>query len=545
MLLVISVSLFAQKNKTVINTVSQPSQPKLVIGLVVDQMRWDYLYKFSELYGNAGFKRLLKQGYSCDNTMITHMPTYTSVGHAGIFTGSYPSIHGIVGNFWVEKVSGKFTYCVGDSTVSSVGTQNEEGKMSPRNMLANTITDELRMSNNFKSKVVGISLKDRGAILPAGHSANAAYWFDDKEGNWISSSYYMNELPNWVTRFNDLKLPENYVSKEWNMLLPAASYSLSTPDKESYEGLIPGEKTTTFPHQINLDKEKRFLAFKYTPSGNTFTLDFAKAAIENEQLGKGSVTDFLTISLSSTDYIGHAYGPNSVEIEDTYLRLDLDMAAFLNYLDSSYGKNNYLLFLSSDHGVAHNPDFLKEHNMPAAKFDAKEMIKEINDSLEKKFSVKGGIARYDNFQLYVNYNAFRDKEDSESIENVAIVNYVIQLLNRKPYILEAYNLHNLSNINLQEPLKQISLNSYYSQRSGDIQVIPRPNFFDGGKTGTTHGDWNPYDTHIPLVFFGWHIAQGRTHVETHMTDIAPTLAALLNIQMPNGCVGKVIEQVIE
>ena len=521
------------------------TRPKLVIGLVVDQMRWDYLYKFSALYSNTGFKRLLKEGFTCDNTMITHMPTFTAVGHAGIYTGSYPSIHGIVGNNWIDKMSGKYIYCVSDSTVTSVGTDNDEGKMSPRNMLANTITDELRISNNFKSKVIGISLKDRGSILPAGHSANAAYWFDDKQGNWISSSYYMKALPDWVNVFNALKQPEGFVNKEWNLLYPASSYSLSTADQQGYEGTITGEKTTTFPHLLNLDKEKKYVAFKSTPYGNTFTLDFAKTAIQNENLGKGTVPDFLTISLSSTDYIGHVFGPNSMEIEDTYLRLDNDISDFLKYLDSSYGKNNYLIFLTSDHGVAHNPEFLKQNKMPAGKFDAKEMIKEINDSLEVKFNVKNGILKYENFQLYINYNAFRDKQDTESVENISIVNYVIQLLNKKPYTLEAYYLHDLSNINIGEPIKQMSLNSYYSQRSGDVQVIPMPNYFDGNKTGTTHGDWNPYDAHIPLVWYGWNIKPGRTHHEVHMTDIASTLAALLDIQMPNGSVGKVIEEVIK
>jgi hypothetical protein len=262
-----SVCLFGRFNEHFIsteknvNTKTDPVlvHPKLVVGIVIDQMRWDYLYKFSELYLNTGFKRLLNEGFSCDNTLITHMPTFTAVGHAGIYTGSYPSIHGIVGNNWIDKMSGKYMYCVGDSSVSSVGTDNDEGKMSPKNMLSNSITDELRMSNNFKSKVIGISLKERGAILPAGHSANAAYWFDDKKGNWISSSYYMKELPNWVNNFNSLKQPENYVNKEWNLLFPETYYSLSTSDQENYEGTIPGEKSSTFPHILNNDQEKNML----------------------------------------------------------------------------------------------------------------------------------------------------------------------------------------------------------------------------------------------------------------------------------------------
>lgn len=538
--LLLLTSLQPQAQNKSQTKITSPEKPKIVIGLVVDQMRWDYLYKFQSLYGNNGFKKLLKTGFSCDNTLITHMPTYTAVGHTGIYTGSVPALHGIVGNNWYDRSIGKMMYCTEDTSVEGVGTKSDEGKMSPKNLITNTITDELRLSNNFQSKVIGVSLKDRGAILPAGHSANAAYWFDEKEGKWISSTYYMSTLPNWVNRFNEKRLPDAYMSDTWNTLLPLSNYTLSSKDEQAYEGTIPGEKSTAFPHQLSTIKEKKYTAFKFTPFGNSFTLNFAKVAMENEQMGKGAAIDFITISLSSTDYIGHTFGPNSVEIEDTYLRLDRDIATFINYLDSSYGKNNYLLFLTADHGVAHNPSFLNEHHLPGETYSNKDLIKELNDSVFINFQIRDAVTKVENAQVYINDQLFH-----QGACNPVLPSYLVHLiLSKKSFVCHAYDFKNVKPFDVPEPIRSMSMNSYYPSRSGDIQIIPKPNDFDGGKTGTTHGLWNPYDAHIPLVWYGWKINPGRTHIESHMTDIAATLAALLNIQMPNGCVGKVIEEVV-
>ncbi|MEO5781636.1 MAG: alkaline phosphatase family protein, partial [Ginsengibacter sp.] len=238
------------------------TRPKLVIGLVIDQMRWDYLYRYYDLYSTDGFKRLLNEGFSCENTWIPYVPTYTAPGHTCIYTGSVPSIHGIIGNNWFDKNSNKTIYCTDDSTVSSVGSNSAAGKMSPRKLLTTTITDELRLSNNFKSKVIGISLKDRASILPTGHSANAAYWFDTKTGDWITSSYYIHQLPDWMNKFNQRRLPDNYMSKDWNTLLPQSKYELSTDDNKVYERNIPGETTTTFPHKLPGISNLKYDAFE-------------------------------------------------------------------------------------------------------------------------------------------------------------------------------------------------------------------------------------------------------------------------------------------
>ena len=346
------------------NQPKKNSKPKLVIGLVIDQMRWDYLYRFNDLYGNDGFRRLLREGFSYENTMVPYTPTYTAPGHTCIYTGSVPSVHGIAGNTWFDRITNKNVYCTDDSSVNTVGSNSVAGKMSPANMWTTTITDELRLSNNFKSRVFGIAIKDRGAILPAGHSANAAYWFDASVGKWISSTHYMKELPGYVNKFNDGDIAGGYMKTTWNTLLAADKYVQSTVDNKIYESAIPGSQTVTFPHDLSKIVNDKYESFKYTPFAAGFTLEFAKTVVDNEQLGKNGVTDFLAISISSTDYAGHMFGPNSIEIEDTYLRLDRDIAAFLQYLDGKFGKDNYLLFLSADHGVAHIPGFLKEHNIP-------------------------------------------------------------------------------------------------------------------------------------------------------------------------------------
>jgi predicted AlkP superfamily pyrophosphatase or phosphodiesterase len=516
-------------------------KPKLVIGLVVDQMRWDYLYRFSGNYTSGGFKRLLSQGYSFENTLINYTPTYTAAGHTCVYTGSVPAIHGIMGNNWFDKRTGKNIYCTDDSTVLPVGSSSRAGKMSPDNLWASTITDELKMSNNFKSKVIGIALKDRGAILPAGHSANAAYWYDDAAGKFITSSYYMMQLPDWVNNFNNKDLPTGYMAKDWNTLFSIDKYILSTPDDKAYEIPIPGEKKPVFPHRMREIKSGKYSAFKYTPYANSFTFDFAKASIENEKLGAGDVTDFLAVSISSTDYIGHNFGPNSIEIEDTYYRLDNDIADFLLYLDAKLGKGNYLFFLTADHGVAHIPAYLNENKLPGGTFDDYAFVSEINKALSDEFGINNIIQNSQNYQLYLNIAEIQKKGKDEA----AIKKMIIQLLKAKPYIINVFETDKLFQTTLPQPQKEMMANGYNPVRSGDIMFTVKPAYFDGGARGTTHGLWNPYDAHIPNVWFGWKIPKGKSNRETYMTDIAPTVAALLQIQMPNGNVGKVLEEVVK
>ena len=517
------------------NSINQ--KPKLVVGLVIDQMRWDFLYRYNDLYIAGGFKRLLKDGYSCENTLIPYMPTYTAPGHTCVYTGSVPAIHGIIGNNWFDKPTGTSVYCTEDDAVETLGSNSLAGKMSPKNLWATTITDELRLATNFKSKVIGIALKDRGAILPAGHSANAAYWYDGEEGKWISSTYYMKELPVWVNDFNTNDFPAKYMSKSWNLDTAASLYVQSTEDNMKFEGTIMGEAGVVFPHQLASIKTNKYEAFKTTPFASTFTFDFAKTVVKNEQLGNNSVPDFLTVSISSTDYIGHTFGPNSMEIEDTYLKLDKDIAGFLQYLDETVGKDNYLFFLTADHGVAHVPGFLKQHGIPAGVGDDASLLERMNQLVADKMGIKNAISTIMNYQLYLRDFPPNKRKD--------IISFLISELQKQPSIVTAMELEKISDATLPEPQKKMMINGYTPKRSGDIQFVLKPGYFNGGTKGTTHGIWNPYDAHIPLLFYGWNVKQGNTNREIYMTDIAATIAAMLQIQMPSGCVGKVITEVIK
>jgi predicted AlkP superfamily pyrophosphatase or phosphodiesterase len=528
--------LFAQQIK-------KDQKPKLVVGIVVDQMRWDYLYRYYDRYGEGGFKRLLNDGFSCENTFINYLPSYTAVGHTVIFTGSIPAIDGIVGNDWIDQLTGKNWYCTEDTSVQTVGAPGKAGQMSPNNMLVSTITDELRLATNFRSRVVGVSLKDRAAILPAGHTANGAFWFDDASGGFITSTYYMKDLPDWAKKFNANDEPAKLVANGWNTLYPANSYKQSSADNVSWEGKFKGENDPVFPHDMKSIYKDEPGSIRSTPFGNTLTLDFAKAAVNGYNLGNGEATDFLTINCASTDYVGHKYGPNSIEVEDTYLRLDKDFAAFFQFLDQKVGKGNYLLFLTADHGAAHAIGFMKEHQIPADFLVSKKIDVPLNEFLTKKFGIDKLISSSINYHL-----GFDLKKISENnLDFEAVKKATVSFLQKQPGIQFAVDIDNIGNAPIPEPIKTMIINGYNTKRCGPVMIIPDPGWFGGqeGGTGTTHGNWNPYDTHIPLVFMGWNIKHGATNRNIRMSDISPTLAALLHIQMPNGSVGEVIREVLK
>lgn len=521
---------------------SQPTlqRPRLVVGIVVDQMRWDYLYRYhSRFAANGGFKRLMNKGFNCNNTHIPFTPTYTACGHASIYTGSVPAINGITGNNWYDNEKQQFVYCTSDSTVSPVGSTNAAaGKMSPVNLFTTTICDELKLTTNFKSKVVGISLKDRGGILAAGHSADAAYWYDSSTGEWITSTYYMKALPNWVNDFNKKKWVDQYYLKGWNTLYPVNTYTQSTADENNYEVKTMGKN---FPYNLSAFAGKNYNLILGTPYGNTLTTQFSKAAIEKEQLGSDSVTDFLAISYSSTDYIGHSYGPNSIEIEDTYLRLDQELAELLDYLDTRVGKDQYLLFLSADHGAAHNPRFMKDNKMPAGNVDALKLEAALNLALKAKFGADELVIGIINFQVVLNQPVI---ELNAKLKSDEITAWIIKYLSKLEAVSQVFSLDDLETTVLNSTVKNRIANGYYPKRSGQIQIVYKPQWLEGFENGgTTHGLWNPYDAHIPLIFYGWNIQPGIANREMFMTDIAPTLAALLKIQVPNGSIGKSITEI--
>lgn len=525
---------------------SRPNRPRIVVGMVVDQMCWDYLYRYNDRFGEGGFRRLLSEGFNCHNARINYLPAVTAIGHASVYTGSVPSIHGISGNAF--HINGKPTYCTQDNSVSSVGAEpNKAGQMSPRNMLATTITDELRLATNFRSKVVGVAIKDRGAILPAGHSANAAYWLDDASGNFITSTYYMSELPRWAKRFNDQKRTEKLLKEGWKPLYPISSYKESTADDNLFESPWRKDDKPTLPLDTkSLMKEFGLGVIRTTPMGNTLTLEMARAAIEGEALGKTKdQTDFLAISLSSTDYIGHRYGTFAIETEDTYLRLDRELADFFSYLDKTYGKDGYLFFITSDHAAGHNITFLKHNKLPGRSFYRKEAMERLRrvakEFLQSDEEVVKGIS---NYQVVLD----NEKLASMKVNRIDFIQALSAELERMDGVAYAVPAERIGPYTLPDELRMRVTNGFNRHRSGQIFIILHPGWaFNSSENprGTDHSVWSPYDTHIPLIFMGHGIKAGHLYREVHMTDIAPTLSFLLQTQLPSGAIGKPILELMK
>lgn len=525
---------------------SKHDRPKIVIGMVVDQMCWDYLYRYYDQFGEGGFRRLMNEGFNCENTRINYIPSVTAIGHSTVYTGSVPSIHGIAGNYFFEDGQGK--YCTGDKNEIAVGVEPcRAGQMSPRNLKTTTITDELRLATNFRNKVIGIAIKDRGAILPAGHSANAAYWFDDKSGNFITSTYYMQELPKWLQKFNKRKLAKKYLKQKWSLLKDEEAYTASSEDANDFEGsFVKGEQATLPVNLKKLSKKHGYGLIRTTPFGNQLTLDLAKATLEAEEMGLGEETDFLTISLSSTDYVGHRFGTFARETEDTYLRLDRQLEKFFDYLDKTYGKNEYLFFLTADHAAAHNVTFTEAHKLPGRAWKRAEVLSRLQILCQEVTGTKEKlILEMMNYQIFFN----EKKIDELHIDRDKLYKAVSSYLEKEEAVNYAVIAKDVELKTLPTEIKMRVVNGYNLKRSGAIFVVLNAGWYahDGKAkaTGTSHAVWSPYDTHIPLIFMGKNIKAHKLYRETYMTDIAPTLAFLLKTQLPSGCIGKPITELLE
>ncbi len=508
---------------------TQLDRPRLTVGIVIDQMRYDYLYRFYDNYGEGGFKRLMK-GVNFHNTYIDHIPSFTAPGHASIYTGSVPALNGIVANDWIENSTMEKVYCVEDKTVKSVGSISDNGLMSPKNLVASTIADELRLATNLKSRCFGVSIKDRGAILPGGHLGQA-YWYDSEIGGFITSTFYRNDLPKWAQRFNNSEPVRRYFKQDWNLFLDASKYSASRIDSSRYEGFYK-QGGNTFPHKLGNLTGVENDVIKFTPYGNTMSMDFAKQLILNEKLGSAE-PDFLALSLSSTDYIGHVFGPQSMEIEDTYIRLDRELEKFFAFLDSLYTKNGYTVFLTADHGAAHNALYLKDMGMSAGQFWEKEEKEYLFLQLDKKFG------RHDFFKEVINYSLYLDESKMQDLDEEEVREFVVELYKKDERFAFALDLHEPEDWVAPKPIRELVMNHYYSKRCGDVLLIPNPQYYAAYyETGTVHGTWHTYDTHIPFLMFGKGV-KGKQDIyeRTYMTDIAPTLSNLLKIQVPNACIG--------
>jgi len=521
-------------------------KPKLLVGIVIDQMRSEQLYKYENKYSENGFKRILKEGFHYKNAQYNYTPTVTAAGHASIYTGTTPAVHGVIGNSWYDRYKKSYTKSVEDSSETLVGSKkvNPTGA-SPKRLLTTTISDQLRMSSHFRSKVISVSLKDRGAVLPGGHLANAAYWHDieTSPGHFVSSSYYMDKLPDWVSEFNHLEKSSQYLDETWNTLFPIESYSESYADDNKYE-IVLGEDTPTFPYdfkELRAKYKKRnieYLMLSFSPSGNTLLTEFAMAAVSKEKLGQGNETDMLNISYSVTDKAGHIFGPNSVELADIYVRLDREIAKLLAYLDENVGENEYTLFITSDHGAIPVASYLNDIKVPTGVARTTQYKDQLTKYLKTKYGDDSWIQNFDGEQLYLNRKTIIEKGlQLEKIQQDA-ANFLVDLEG----IASALTAYHLQTSQYTSGSREKVQNGYHQKRSGDVILT-----FDAGVVqdddseidvslikGTIHGSGYGYDTHVPLLWFGHGIPHGESVREVSPTDISSSLSMMLNIQLPSG-----------
>jgi predicted AlkP superfamily pyrophosphatase or phosphodiesterase len=540
--LLLSFTSIAQAPKSIPSSTS--SKPKLIVGIVIDQMRWDYINQFKAHFtSQQGFMRFVNEGASCNNNFIPYVPTVTACGHAAVYTGSTPAIHGIAGNQWYDNYQQRTVYCVEDPTVVSVGVEGSPaGKMSPVNVWTTTLGDEIKLANNFKSKVYGISIKDRGAIIPAGHSADGAFWYDSKSGNFISSTYYGKNLPKWVTEFNGQHRVDSLYAKGWNLSLAKSVYEANCDgDMNAYESTPLGAEQKGFPYTLSQFIGKDYGKISSTPYGNNIVAEMAVKALVSDQLGKDDITDLLAISFSSPDYIGHSFGPNSWETLDGYIKLDAVIAQLFASLDQQVGKNNYTVFLTADHAVANIPDFSKKHKIPGGLISESGIKKELGQLLLKQGLSDKLITAINEYNIHFNHPLM----DSLGISQDKMVQLVRQFVELKPGVLQVVEARKAATAALPEELRERIVNGYNPQRSGDLFIATKSGYMDGYATGTNHGVFYNYDAHIPLLWYGNGIKKGQVNSVNYMTDIAPTVSTLLGIQMPSGAIGKPILEVLK
>jgi predicted AlkP superfamily pyrophosphatase or phosphodiesterase len=537
----IATQTFAQKANPVKAT---DTKPKLVVGIVVDQMRWDYVNKFKSFFKTQnGFLKMMNQGASCNNNLISYLPTVTACGHTAVYTGSTPAIHGITGNSWYDNIQQRMVYCVEDNSVQAVGIENSSaGKMSPLNVWTTTLGDELKLATNFKSKVYGVSLKDRGAIIPAGHAADGAFWYDSKSGNFISSTYYGKTLPTWLTNYNNAKKVDSFYKLGWSLSLPVSVYEANCDnDQNEYESKPFGKEVNGFPYNLISYLGKDYGKVSSTPYGNNLVLDIATQTLINEKMGLDDITDLLAVSFSSPDYIGHAFGPNSWETLDGYIKLDELLAQFFTTLDQQVGKDNYTVFLTADHAVAPIPGYAQKHKIPAGTITDDGIKNELGKMLTAKGLNPKLISAITEFNIYLNHNLM----DSLQVTQEKLTSLITNYLEQKSNIIQVVESRKAAYAPLPQSIRERIVNGFNPQRSGDLMFITKSGVVGGGNTGTGHGVFYNYDAHIPLLFYGKGIKKGQVNNVNYMTDIAPTITTLLGIQMPSGSIGKPILEVIQ
>jgi predicted AlkP superfamily pyrophosphatase or phosphodiesterase len=524
-------------------------KPKVVLGITIDQMRQEYIARFWSKYSDQGFKRLVTEGYSFSNAHYNYVPTVTGPGHASIYTGTTPANHGIISNDWYDRELHAEVNCVNDPKQKVVGQQAGNGDVSPWRLLSTTITDELKLSTNKKSKVIGISFKDRGAVLPAGHMADAAYWYDITSGNFITSTFYTSKLPEWVPKFNQQKLADQYLNQTWTTLLPIEQYTESGADDSPYENKFQGKDKPVFPYNLKELRKKNgdFELLTFTPFANDLITRFAVEAVSYEKLGDDDITDFLTVSYSATDVLGHHVGPRAIELEDMYLRLDKNIAELLTTLDQKVGKGNYVVFLTADHGVADVAQYLSDNKVPSGYFSAEKTKADLNDFLKQYFPGKDMVEMIDGEQIFFSQDAFQRDPKSSGIDYMVATELVINFMIKQDGVANAFSKSMIRDAQFDERgVKGMIVRGHHAKRSGDIAFVLQPGWYSATKVaGTTHSSAYTYDTNVPVIFYGLGVKAGHSVKYHAITDIAPTISIMLGLKFPSACTGQPIEEIFE
>ena len=525
----------------------QHESPKLVVGIVVDQMCYEYLYRYYDKFCEGGFRKLMTEGTNCRNTAYNYIPTYTGPGHASIYTGTTPNNHGIVANDWFDRESNAEVNCVEDTMVKTVGSNSDYGIFSPTRLKANTITDQLKLTYP-DAKVVSMSIKNRGAILPGGHLSNGSYWYDFSTGDFITSTFFENSLPTWVSDFNQKDYVEKTLKGEWNTIMDVSLYAESGPDDSPYEHLLPGKQTPTFPYNLKeMTKDSlNYGLFTYTPFANTYLTDFAIASIDPNALGKDDQTDMLCISYSTPDIIGHAFGPYSIEIEDTYLRLDLEIKRLIKQLEAKVGKDDFVLFLTADHAVVPVPQYLVDKKLPGGYFFLEEHMTKLKADLVSEFG-KDLVLYEDNLNVYLNHNRI----DSLGLNLAEVQHFVSRKIQQWKGVKRSFTADQLYESGFDDEWRDMVTKGFHHEESGDVLFIleagylPKSVDSETARKGTSHGSAFSYDTHVPLLWYGKGIPAKEIMRPINITDITATLTHMLYLQRPNMTTGKPIVELLQ
>lgn len=522
--------------------------PKLVVGIVVDQMRTDYIYRYWDNFGDGGFKRLINEGSFQRDAHYNYAPTHTGPGHASIYTGTTPRDHGIVANDMFFRADGRWVNCVQDDNVMGVGGNGAKSKRSPVNLYASTIADELERRFDGRSRTIGVSMKDRSAILPIGRTGDAAFWFfEEPAGQFATSTWYMDSLPAWLKAFNAREAANEHLSKVWKPLLPRERYHEVLPDDNRYEEMLPGGVKAMLP----LDVPKAFTAsggnmelMKLIPGSLVITTDLALAALDGEAMGADAITDLLAISYSATDEIGHATGPRSIEVEDMYLRLDRELERLLIELDHRMGKGQYTVFLTADHAAVDVPAWLASEGASAGYVESTGLVNAIEEALGARYGAGPWVRKRVKEQFFLNDSLLVARRvDRAEAQRIAA-----DALRSQPGIAEAYAAADI--LTWAQPSERAAMvqRGYFAERSGDVCFIMRPSHLIAWpgmlREGTEHGSPWTYDTHVPVILFGKGVNRGEVLRRTAITDIAATICALVGMAPPDANIGTVVTEAL-